>query len=374
MPLIPQDELLCHQLTTTFDHVLQSDLRWTERIVLYGYDTATGISLMTGLARYANRNIMDAYAMVTTSEKAHVSRFSRELDSQHDGIADWSVGPYTYRIEEPLRAVSATLAGPDQPITLDIRLDGTFDAYEQTPAFHRSRGRIKEDARRYYQNGTVTGSFEYDGQRVEINPETWWFGRDHSWGTRQGGGGGSLSEGDSLQPTEIPEGVLYVMGIFEFEDEIVHFAQREDARGNVWQFEGEVLGSGLNAPQRPPVSHVEHDLTFRIGASGSRLVETGEFVVHQRDGSSRKLTVQAKHDFWPGLAGYDTFRGYGSGMWKGKSWSDNFVADLSNAEDMRQVGMLTETFVEVRDGDRIGHGLVESVFLGAYPRYGYTGW
>jgi hypothetical protein len=34
--LSPHDELLCHQLPTTFDHVSQSDLRWTERIVMYG--------------------------------------------------------------------------------------------------------------------------------------------------------------------------------------------------------------------------------------------------------------------------------------------------------------------------------------------------
>ena len=132
------------------------------------------------------------------------------------------------------------------------------------------------------------------------------------------------------------------------------------------------LCTSPNAKTRP--AHVEHDLKFRTPVSGSRLVDSGSFEVHQRDGSSRTITVKALHDFWPGLAGYDNFRGYASGMWKGETWSDSFSVDLSDAEQMRQVGMLTETFAEFRDGDRVGYGLVEMVFMGAYPRYGYQGW
>ena len=369
--LIPQDEMLCHQTSTTFDHVLQSDLRWTERVVLYGFDRATGTMLMTGLARYANRNVMDAYAMVTRGDEAHVVRLSRELRGQGGALTSWSVEDYTYEVLEPLQKVRASLGG-DHPIKLEIELDGVFPAYEQTPAFHRSRGRVREDARRYYQNGNVSGWIEIADERIEVNPDTWWFGRDHSWGTRHGGGGGSLSEGDALQPSEIPDGVLYLMGIMEFDDELVHFAQREDATGAVWQFEGEVLHP--DGTLGSPVQHVEHDLKFRTPVSGSRLVDSGSFEVHQRDGSSRTITVKALHDFWPGLAGYDNFRGYASGMWKGETWSDSFSVDLSDAEQMRQVGMLTETFAEFRDGDRVGYGLVEMVFMGAYPRYGYQGW
>ena len=63
--LTPHDELLCHQLPTTFDHVSQSDLRWTERIVMYGFDRSGDINVMVGLARYPNRNVTDAYAMIT---------------------------------------------------------------------------------------------------------------------------------------------------------------------------------------------------------------------------------------------------------------------------------------------------------------------
>jgi len=29
---------------------------------------------------------------------------------------------------------------------------------------------------------------------------------------------------------------------------------------------------------------------------------------------------------------------------------------------------------EVRMDGKVGHGLADMVFMGAYPRYGYTGW
>src|SRR6202022_1047998 len=96
--LIAQDELMCHQLPTTFDHVQQSDLRWTERVVIYGFDPATGTSVMTGMARSPNRNVTDAYAMVTVGGQAHVVRTSREISAGVEGIASWQIGPYTYRI------------------------------------------------------------------------------------------------------------------------------------------------------------------------------------------------------------------------------------------------------------------------------------
>lgn len=249
--LTPQDELLCHQLPTTFDHVQQSDLRWTERVVMYGFDKTRRVSVMTGMARYPNRNLIDAYAMITIGDKAHTIRMSRQIDARYDGIGSWQVGPFTYEIIEPLRKVRATLADNEHGIKLQLEFDAQFPAYEQEPAFFRTRGRVREDARRYYQNGRVSGWLEYDGERIEIDPADWWFGRDHSWGTRHGGGGGAINEGaGTLQPNEIPDGVLYYMGIFQFEDELVHFAQRETPEGARWHFEGTVLTPSAPIPSR----------------------------------------------------------------------------------------------------------------------------
>ncbi|WP_029116048.1 hypothetical protein [Mycobacterium sp. URHB0044] len=374
--LTPHDELLCHQLPTTFDHVEQSDLRWTERIVMYGFDRSGDINVMTGMARFPNRNVTDAYAMVTRrGGQTKVVRMSTELNPESGPLGSYTVGPFTYSVEEPLRTVRAVLAPNEQGLSLDLRLRGQFPTYEQTPAFHRSRGRVSEDARRFYQNGDLEGWIEIDGERIEIDTERWWFGRDHSWGIRNGPGGGSLSEGANLQPQEIPEGTLYYMGIFEFDDELVHFAQRETSTGERWQFEGEVLYPLATGRDAGTIIDVEHDLKFR---DDLRVVSGGTFTVHRGDRTTSTIDVTPLCDFWPGLAGYMEVNGYASGHWRGRDFIDGFTVDPDDLDAIRPVSFLSETLCEVTmqgpTGPKTGHGLVEMVFVGAYPRYGYTGW
>lgn len=370
--LTPNDEILAHQLPTTFDHVSQSDLRWVERIVMYGFDKSGEVNVMTGMARYPNRNVTDAYAMLTRRDgEARVVRMSTTLNPQSGGLGVYTIGPYTYSIEEPLRQVRTQLAPNEHGLSLDLRMRGQFDAYEQTPAFHRSRGRVLEDARRFYQNGRLEGWIDIDGERIEIDPDRWWFGRDHSWGIRNGGGGGSLSEGTELQPRDIPTGVLYYMGIFQFHDELVHFAQRENSDGSRFQFEGELLYPIDSGRPAGSIIDVEHDLTFR---DDLRVVSGGTFTVRRGDRSTSTIAIRPMTDFWPGLAGYDEYRGYAGGFYRGDDFIDGFTVDTGDIEAMAPVRMLSETLCEVQMDGKVGHGLVEMVFMGAYPRYGYTGW
>jgi hypothetical protein len=368
--LTAHDELMCHQLTTTFDHVEQSDLRWTERVVLYGFDRQTATTVMTGMARYPNRNVVDAYAMVTVDGQAHVVRNSREISAAVDGIASWQVGTYGYEIVEPLRRVRATLAG-DHDLGLSVDFIGTFPCYEQAPAFFRHRGRVDEDARRFYQNGYAAGAIVIGDRRIEITPDTWYFARDHSWGVRRGGGGGNLPEASVLQPREIPEGVLYFMGIFEFADRLLHFAQREDAHEAIWQYEGELLYPLSTGKPSLAVTRVEHDFTFR---DDLRVISGGQVVVHTDDDVAETISIRPITQFWPGFAGYDEYRGYASGYWRGPSYSDSFVVDTNDPGEVAKVSMVSETFCEVRSGDSVGHGLVEMVFMGKSDRYGYSGY
>lgn len=371
--LTAHDELMCHQLVTTFDHVDQSDLRWTERVVLYGFDPRTLTSVMTGMARYPNRNVIDAYAMVTVDGRAHVVRTSREISAGTDGIASWRVGGYGYDVVEPLKRVRATLdnsEGLDSSLGLEVDFTGTFDCYEQAPAFFRDRGRVDEDARRFYQNGRASGVITLGDRTIDIH-DGWYFARDHSWGVRRGGGGGNLPETAVLQPRTVPDGVLYFMGIFEFGDRLVHFAQREDADGQIWQYEGELLYPSSTGMPGQAITRVEHDFSFR---DTLRVVSGGQVVVHAADGTADTISISPVTDFWPGFAGYDEYRGYASGQWRGPSFTDSFVVDTTDPSEIAKVSMLSETFCQVRSGDQVGHGLVEMVFMGRNDRYGYAGY
>jgi hypothetical protein len=201
-----------------------------------------------------------------------------------------------------------------------------------------------------------------------LGQDTWYFARDHSWGVRRGGGGGNLPEAAVLQPHEIPDGVLYFMGIFQFGDRVVHFAQREDADGRVWHYEGELLYPLSTGKPSRRITQVDHDFRFREQLP--RVICGGEVVIHAADAAKDTISISPLTDFWPGFAGYDEYRGYASGFWRGPSYTDAFVVDTTDPSEVAKVSMLSETFCEVRCGDAIGHGLVEMVFMGRNDHYG----
>jgi hypothetical protein len=209
-----------------------------------------------------------------------------------------------------------------------------------------------------------------DGKTYEVNKENWWITRDHSWGTRMGGGGGTLPEGAFLQPSEIPEGIFYCMGIFDFGNWAIHFATREDFEGKSLHFEGWVFypfGSEKEDQELQLLS-VEHDLQFR---SDIRVIKSGSAICNAIDGSRIELSMRPLMTYYPGPAGYDNYNDYMSGMWKGPQYIDGFKVDLANPEVLKKVACLTETWCEVRCGDEVGYGNFEMFFLGKYPRYGY---
>jgi len=362
------DELICHQMATTFDHVYTSDARWTERIVLYGFDISGKLNFVTGLARYPNRNVIDAYGMVTIDNKtAHVVRASTEL--RPETSAGIEVGPFSYDIVEPLKKVRMTLAKNKQGLSFEVDFDGTFPAYEQVPMFLRNRGRILEEARRFYQVGRFSGSFKVGGKTYKIDSARCRGGRDHSWGVRRGVGGGAWPE-PWAQPGEIPQGAFYFMCIFDFGKWAVHTAQREDWDGQILHFEGwqtYPLGSEKQDKELKLVS-LDHNFQFR---SDVRVAKSGTVTVNAADGSRKKLMIRPMTTFYPGPAGYDYYRDYASGMWKGPSYLDGFKIDITDPEELKRISFLTETLCEVKCGKDVGYGLVEMVNVGKYPKYGY---
>ena len=92
------------------------------------------------------------------------------------------------------------------------------------------------------------------------------------------------------------------MGIFEFDDRLVHFAQRENAHSGIWQYECELLYPFSTGKPSQAITHVEHDFSFR---DDLRVISGGEVVVHAADGTADTISITPVTNFWPGFAGYD---------------------------------------------------------------------
>ena len=102
--LTPQDDLIGHQLPTTFDHVCSSDPAWMERLWYTGHPVQTGDTIFDiGLGYHPNRNVMDGFAGVTVGDMQHNFRVSRRA---RPNPLETVIGPLRISVIEGLRRIS----------------------------------------------------------------------------------------------------------------------------------------------------------------------------------------------------------------------------------------------------------------------------
>jgi len=84
-----------HQIVETFSTVGQSDPAWTEKVCGMASARDGSVQIGFGFGKYANRNVVDAYAGISRGREPWTVRASRLLASDPDGV---SVGPIHHEI------------------------------------------------------------------------------------------------------------------------------------------------------------------------------------------------------------------------------------------------------------------------------------
>ena len=133
--LTPQDDLIGHQTTTTFDHVQSSDPSWMERLWYTGHPSPTGdIIFDIGLGYHPNRNVMDVFAGVEHGGRQINFRASRHA---RPNPLETTVGPLTIQVIEGLRRHRIALARNDSGLSFDMEFIATMNPHEEEPHFRR---------------------------------------------------------------------------------------------------------------------------------------------------------------------------------------------------------------------------------------------
>jgi hypothetical protein len=359
------DELMCHQVVSTFDRVGTSAREWTERLWFCAHDTTGKLILVAGFGVYANRNIIDAFACLAVEGKTQYNvRASRELRPRIDEVA---VGPFSYDVIEPLKKLRWVLAENEHDLSYDIQFEATMYAHPEEPQLATFRGRIEEHVQRYFQVGRPSGWIKVEGKTYQIDRNSWRAERDHSWGVRRGGG---VPE-TGVQPGEIPEGYLYNMIVSQFEGFGATYHTRETWEEKSRHFSGGVyypLGSGKEEIE---VTSVNHNFQFRPDI---RQISGGEVLLNAADGSSINISVRPLSVCYLKPGGYFGYKDFVHGMWMGPYFIDSVKLDLTDPGVIREISFLDDVMCEMRCGDEIGYGIVEMVVVGKYPRYGYQGY
>lgn len=350
--LTPQDDLIGHQLPTTFDHVGSSDPAWMERLWYTGHPIAGDIIFDIGLGYHPNRNVMDAFAGITVGTVQYNFRVSRRL---RPNPLETAVGPLRIEVLEGLRRHRLQLTSNDSGIRFDLEFIADLNAHEEEPHFRRRNGRVTENMMRVQQLGRYRGWIEIDGRRIVVDERAWLGQRDHSWGIRA-----EMRSDESAPPLTFYPPFFYAWTTAQFADGGLHVFFKERAPGDFIYLSGEAvgaLGSRPNPAQR--LASVEHRIEWADDPLG-QTVRSAEFDLRFDDGSQRTIqirTLQARYFLKGGL--YGGLKGWFHGDDKGKLYMEHDVWDLTDPDVRKIARTLCDHVIEVRDGDRVGYGIME---------------
>jgi hypothetical protein len=369
-PLTPLDETFSHQIVDTFAVVGSSDLSWAEKVCAMAAARDGSLQLGFGLGKYANRNVMDAYAGISRGVEQVTVRASRRLSPEPGTTV---VGPVRYEVVEPLRSVRFILEPNDvEPIAFDCLFEGDLPPALEDRTHIRQGYRVFAELARYHQIGRCSGWIEVDGVRTEMSPDTWVSTRDHSWGVRYGVGRPPAD----LEPQ--PEGGTY------------HFfwtpsyLERSDGTAyglfmvmNHFRWPGFEQKSTWGAVEHPD-GRVERmtDITPELSYDPeNRRLRGGRVHCTMEDGSTRTIEVEVVSDtgFHLGTGLYFGFDGHHHGEWRGHLHLDGErIPDCSTPDAAPRVHQIRDTVVRLTDpaGGGVGWGNWQPMITGAFPELG----
>lgn len=176
----PMDEYPLHQVPQPIAWPGSSDRNFYDRSYFNAHDRTGDIFVITGLGYYPNLGVKDAYFLVRRGDEQTAVHLSDAIDQDR---LNQHVGAYRVEVTEPLRRIRIVLE-ETEGVAADLAWDGLFDTVQEQPHLMRQGNRVTLNAQRFAQMGSWSGFLEIDGQRIDVDPETWIGSRDRSWGIR----------------------------------------------------------------------------------------------------------------------------------------------------------------------------------------------
>jgi hypothetical protein len=317
---------------------------------------------------YPNDGVKDAIATIVVDKKTHhIVRASRSIGSDR---MDTKVGPIGVQVIEPLRRTRVYCEPNEHGLSFDMTFEGLTFPFEEPHFLRRSGPRTVMDYTRMTQNGRWTGTLTAGGRTFEVRPDTWWGGKDHSWGIRPLGG----------EPPAAPPPGMKGAGFFwtwtpiQFERASLMFTCSEDFDGTRWHTASELLFPFDDGREPEQLTVVSHDLTLK---PGTRLFDRGTLRAARHDGAPVTITMTPKSTIYMAGAGYAYLGGWRHAQFHGPLVVEGETWDLTDASVVQKAGVHTQTAcdfaVDGIDGLGTGHGVFEFLLLGQYLPYGFKG-
>jgi hypothetical protein len=358
------DDMLWHQLPTTFDHVGSSDFRFFDRVWFALCDPNGRRAAQYTLGVYTNMNVMDGAIAVVDEDRQHNLRVSRALRPTFD----MRCGPMELRIIEPLKRFCLLTADEQHGLSAEIEWSAVEQPLEEAPHFHRQAGRAVEDYVRFNQIGKANGVIRAEHKQIEI--KDWWACRDHSWGVRPKVGG--IAEPESTSDKAKGDGFVFSFLFFSTESLAGCLQMRLDTdAGNYFS------ASMIDRTLGTPISITRFSIRAELIRGSTRF---GALYVTLWPDGRKPLSIEirqiANGIVMPGLGysgGWNDRRGLGA--WRGayhrefEVWNiaDPELVDTGLNKNWRPLHRIYPVSVVVSDGTK-GTGSQTWLMTGEMPR------
>lgn len=360
--LTAQDDLIGHQLPTTFDQIDNSDPAWMERLWYTGHPVPGGELIFDiGLGYHPNRNVMDVFAGVAVPGRQWNFRASRRL---RPNPLTTTVGPLSIQVIEGLKHHRLVLGENDSGLRFEIEFHATMNPHEEAGHLRRREGRITEHMFRAQQMGRYTGWLAYDGKRIDL---AGFVGqRDHSWGVRA-----EMRTDETTPPLTFYPPFFYCWTTAQFKNHGLVIFFKERAPGDLIYISGEqVRPAGSKASGRDQLVTVQHDVTWHDDPLGQSM-DHATFHLTFASGEQRAVqvrTLPTRYYLKGGL--YGGLNGWFHGDDRGKAlFTAHEQWDLTDPATRQLVRTLGDQVIEVRDGDEVGYGIIEYGVGKGYEKY-----
>ncbi|MGV0593413.1 hypothetical protein [Mycobacterium vulneris] len=371
----PMDEFPVHQVPQPIAWPGSSDRNFYDRSYFNAHDRTGDIFVITGLGYYPNLGVKDAYFLVSRRDSG---KFGGSGDTQtavhlSDAIdqdrLNQHVGGYRVEVTEPLKKIRIVLE-ETEGIAADLSWNGLFDVVQEQPHLMRQGNRVTLDAQRFAQLGSWSGYLEIDGQRIEVDPDTWIGSRDRSWGIRP------VGEAEPAgRPADPPfEGMWWLYVPMAFDDFSIVFIIQEDPSGfRSLNDCSRVFKDGRVEQLGWPRVKIHY-------RSGTRIPTGATIDATAPDGTPVRFDVESKLPVPIHVGG-----GYGGdvdwihGVWKGEKFTERRTYDMNDPAVVGRTafGVIDHVGRAVcTEGGTTseGWGLFEHGALGRHDPSGFADW
>lgn len=369
--ITPADDYPLHQSSRPFRDP-GADRNLYDRFFFCGYPTSSSGTERFGetyfavaFGQYPGRNVMDAaFSLVRHGRQRNV-RGSRLLG---DDRLDLCVGPVTVEIVEPLKQLRVRIDASEAGIAAELVFTARGPAFEE-PHYRFAPGFLTTfDITRLTQNGTWAGWIEHDGERIDLEPASWFGTRDRSWGSRGVGG---------REPNLAPDGpgpaFYWLWSPLNFPDANLLFDVNETPAGDRWHENAQLAPVGRDPSELAKLvqqgAH-EYEITWK---PGSRHATAFDMTLTHAD-AVRTVHLDVVNTFFmPGIGYMHPTWGHGMFVGVDERTHDEYVtAEIDESELAWQH---VQHLVRATQGDgSVGHGLLEMLLLGPHAPSGFTGW